>query len=531
MRHIHFPHSILRGLLLGCSLILIAVDKPLFGGGLPLCADLQNFSAQYLGAGRGATSCSQAVYQIEFTLEPFDSCQTPSPMNFVILAVDPDSGSDLPVALTQCSSAGGTITEQILAPVFPSGMMRFEAKLVDSTMTELNCGVLSAAIDVPNVSLTLISPSVDQMACTVTAGNTDLSWSIPTHAQYTNIVVERRATGAASNSPAESCQLLPGDSTTFNETLPPLPAGQLGWQYTVIGMMGGDCSSVAGSCQGLPVACELLPTSEAFFDIADMVPGSAGDLVEVPVLLSHSGSFGMVAFGFGVTHDPAVLTPCSPPALQGTALDALSPQPAAFLFNVVDPGGVSVGAIMDPGFPPGNFTPIPLGSDLEIVRLCYQVNQGSTSGETPLQFSTLSPNTTPIQAVCLRPNPTIPGGGAVGIDVDSITSDNGSVLVIGDFVRGDLDGSFTPTVTDVVVLLRFLFPPNIEIGCLDAADVNNDGVTNVTDAIYFLTFTFGAGPPPDDPTFSTFTEADCGPDTTPPGEVPDNLDCMTSFCP
>jgi len=523
---IPLPRWLWVGFLIGSSVLMSNVS--LFGQD-PDCNSLQNVSATYLGAGRGATMCSQAVYRLEYTLSPFDSCQSSSPKTLAILAVDPvNPANELPVEVTDCASVGGLVQIEILAPVFASGQMQLMLVVVDSMGADIDCPTpLTPPIDVPNIALTVSSPSVENALCGTSQGETNLSWSIPTHAQYTNIIVERRPSGADPASPTTDCTLLQGDATSFTEMLPPLPTGQLGWQYTVIGLMGGDCG-VPGACAGLPVTCEVLPTSAAFFDIADMVTVSSGEMVEVPVLLSHSGSFGLVAFGFGVTHDPAVLTPCMTPAIEGDALNALVI--AGFVYATVGMDGVSVGAVMDAGIPSGNFTPIPLGSDLEIVRLCYEVTTGAVSGETALQFAALAPNTTPIQAVCLRPNPTIPGGADVGEDVSTITSDNGSVLVIGDFVRGDLDGSFTPTVTDVVILLRFLFPtmgvPDVVIGCMDAADVDDDGVVNIADPLYLLAFTFGAGPPPPDPTFMTFTDADCGPDT-----VSDSLDCMTSFCP
>ena len=46
------------------------------------------------------------------------------------------------------------------------------------------------------------------------------------------------------------------------------------------------------------------------------------------------------------------------------------------------------------------------------------------------------------------------------------------------------------------------------LGCVDAADVDDNGQSEITDAIYLLTFLFLGGPAPDEP-FPT-----CGPDAT-----------------
>lgn len=88
------------------------------------------------------------------------------------------------------------------------------------------------------------------------------------------------------------------------------------------------------------------------------------------------------------------------------------------------------------------------------------------------------------------------------------------------FKRGDsnLDGSLD--ITDAVNVLVGLFAGG-ELGCFDAADVDDSGSANVGDAVFLLNFLFGGGTAPAPPFFS------CGTDPT-----DDALDCVdTGLCP
>ncbi len=87
------------------------------------------------------------------------------------------------------------------------------------------------------------------------------------------------------------------------------------------------------------------------------------------------------------------------------------------------------------------------------------------------------------------------------------------------FVRGDADASEAIDITDVNVILEFLFTDGQAPPCLDAADVNDDGAVDVSDAIFELLFLFGGGAPPREPSSdsTSYTESDCGTDPTPDG--------------
>ncbi|MBI4585350.1 MAG: hypothetical protein HY717_15150 [Planctomycetes bacterium] len=84
------------------------------------------------------------------------------------------------------------------------------------------------------------------------------------------------------------------------------------------------------------------------------------------------------------------------------------------------------------------------------------------------------------------------------------------------FVRGNINGDDRADLSDAVGILSYLFLGSAPPGCLDAADVDDDGDIAITDAIYLLTHLFlGSAPPPppypdpgDDPTADSLP---CGP--------------------
>ncbi len=66
------------------------------------------------------------------------------------------------------------------------------------------------------------------------------------------------------------------------------------------------------------------------------------------------------------------------------------------------------------------------------------------------------------------------------------------------FVRGNIDGDAENKISifDVIYLLMYLFEKGAEVTCLDAADANDDGRIDISDAVYMLFFEWGGGPPP-----------------------------------
>ena len=65
------------------------------------------------------------------------------------------------------------------------------------------------------------------------------------------------------------------------------------------------------------------------------------------------------------------------------------------------------------------------------------------------------------------------------------------------FVRGSVSNGKSVSVTDAVLVLRLLFEHGEDkVQCLDAADANDDGRIDLSDAIYILSYLFVAGPEP-----------------------------------
>ena len=69
---------------------------------------------------------------------------------------------------------------------------------------------------------------------------------------------------------------------------------------------------------------------------------------------------------------------------------------------------------------------------------------------------------------------------------------------VNDFIRGDSNDDGVLNVSDAVFTLSFLFIGAELPECLSATDTNDDGTVNITDVIRVLSFLFmgGAGAPP-----------------------------------
>jgi hypothetical protein len=91
--------------------------------------------------------------------------------------------------------------------------------------------------------------------------------------------------------------------------------------------------------------------------------------------------------------------------------------------------------------------------------------------------------------------------------VDAIEVENtlsGAVEVRPEFIRGDVNFSGSVDAADIILILDLIFPnasSSLVIPCHDAADTNDDGALNISDAIRLITYVFNVGsgglaPPP-----------------------------------
>jgi|GEM_PF-1721715 len=91
------------------------------------------------------------------------------------------------------------------------------------------------------------------------------------------------------------------------------------------------------------------------------------------------------------------------------------------------------------------------------------------------------------------------------------------------FVRGDADDNGIVNLTDAIFNLNYLFIGGAAPTCMDASDADNNGSLQLTDGIFILNYLFIGGAPPPDP------NGECGLD---PEEPADGIGCETfNSCP
>ena len=91
------------------------------------------------------------------------------------------------------------------------------------------------------------------------------------------------------------------------------------------------------------------------------------------------------------------------------------------------------------------------------------------------------------------------------------------------FVRGDADDNGIVNLTDAIFNLNYLFLGGAAPTCMDASDADNNGSLQLTDGIFILNYLFIGGAPPPDP------NGECGLD---PEEPADGIGCETfDSCP
>ncbi|MEM7168280.1 MAG: IPT/TIG domain-containing protein, partial [Planctomycetota bacterium] len=98
---------------------------------------------------------------------------------------------------------------------------------------------------------------------------------------------------------------------------------------------------------------------------------------------------------------------------------------------------------------------------------------------------------------------TTPSAASAGfVDVSVLTSGgtavvtNGYEYIAGSFIRGDSNRDGVFNVADAIFTLTYLFNSGAAPLCLDAADTNDDGLIDLSDVIYTITFLFAGGANP-----------------------------------
>jgi hypothetical protein len=134
-------------------------------------------------------------------------------------------------------------------------------------------------------------------------------------------------------------------------------------------------------------------------------------------------------------------------------------------------------------------TTLPAGSDVPVVAASYQVAAFTPSGTLAVLDLVDGAGSPPTAVVFVPPG---------GVSITPTMIDGVLFAVVGGFVRGDANEDGVVDVADPVYTLSFLFSSGPGI-CLDAMDANDDGLVNIADAVYKLSFLFSGGPAPPAP--------------------------------
>lgn len=156
----------------------------------------------------------------------------------------------------------------------------------------------------------------------------------------------------------------------------------------------------------------------------------------------------------------------------------------------------------------------PLGEVIKVYEFHFQVLPTARPGLKPVTFAAVGPKGTdaPLgNAVVVRDEDLVPVNQAVPVEPEDL-KDGGVVVLglgeIGFFLRGDVNLDRERDISDPVRTLTHLFKSDTQILCLDAADANDDGALDVSDAVFTLHWLYASGKPPPEP-------EEWGPDPTP----------------
>ena len=67
------------------------------------------------------------------------------------------------------------------------------------------------------------------------------------------------------------------------------------------------------------------------------------------------------------------------------------------------------------------------------------------------------------------------------------------------FLRGDANLDASLAIADPVRILNFNFTGGVSLGCMDAADSNDDGRVDISDSVFLLRYLIVGGKPPPPP--------------------------------
>jgi hypothetical protein len=135
---------------------------------------------------------------------------------------------------------------------------------------------------------------------------------------------------------------------------------------------------------------------------------------------------------------------------------------------------------------------LPLDEPVPLFSLAFTILKKAPAGFTPVQFANLGPVKVLDQLVILANRAGVKGERAdqpVAPAAEDLRDGGVIIKIIGEvgfFVRGDSTMDRHRDISDPISTLRFLFQGDQDVPCQDAADANDDGKVDVSDAIYTL---------------------------------------------
>jgi len=276
---------------------------------------------------------------------------------------------------------------------------------------------------------------------------------------------------------------------------------------------------VACGVQSEPAACTVTFQDPSFFIQLQPSSGVKGRPIEVPVTLDfdHGGlklPGRIMGWSYAICHRPEHLM------VTGARLDVdtaslnggKGPDYVAILHGDSLGGaknGVAVAVVVDYGQevwlePRNGWRDVVIS--YEVLHTALNCAEPDAGLSTLLRTCNKTIGDPPVECVMVRESLAVPLSAQSSAPVEIRCAEEFP------FVRGAVNPSDREVdIADAIFVLDYLFAGGEPPGCMDSADINDDGIIDIADPIALLAYLFAQGPPPSDP----FPAA--GADPTPDG--------------